>query len=388
MNTFWVRSMAIAAIAIVLMSVAIACGTGDDPPEATPTLEATAGPLDQPTLVPTSEPTAEVRDMEAYFSGQTVRIVVGTAPGGGYDTFARILANHFPDHLPGSPQFVVENRPGSGQLLGLRTAMESTPDGLTMGMLHPRWVSRTVLGEDIDGVDLLRSNFIGTPTAELDTTVYCVQSDLFTSWNEVVAAGATVNNGDLAPGNPGPAFLEILGGPIESVYGYGGASEVMAAFDRGEINGMTRCSSHHVDPRYPEWIEQQRLALLFWWHEEPPADYVQRVGFSAPIHIFDAAEQADIELTESQKTLFDVQVGISAVSNRTLLLPPETPQDIVAVWRDALRQTTGDEDFIEAVQAAGYAVSYGEPDQLEDVLERAQSLSTEDLAVLQQLLAE
>ena len=33
-----------------------------------------------------------------FYDGKTVRFVVGSAPGGGYDTYTRMIARHIPDN--------------------------------------------------------------------------------------------------------------------------------------------------------------------------------------------------------------------------------------------------------------------------------------------------
>ncbi len=38
-----------------------------------------------------------------FFKGKSVNIVVGFGPGGGYDTYARLLARHYGRHIPGKP---------------------------------------------------------------------------------------------------------------------------------------------------------------------------------------------------------------------------------------------------------------------------------------------
>ena len=48
----------------------------------------------------------------SYYEGKTVRLVVGSSPGGGYDYWARILARYLPKYLSGNPAFVVQNMPG------------------------------------------------------------------------------------------------------------------------------------------------------------------------------------------------------------------------------------------------------------------------------------
>src|SRR4051812_37396165 len=75
--------------------------------------------------------TAAAEDSEqAFFSGKTVRLVVGFGPGGGYDLYARMLAPYLAKSLGAT--VIVENRPGAGGLLALNVVYVSPADGLTM----------------------------------------------------------------------------------------------------------------------------------------------------------------------------------------------------------------------------------------------------------------
>ena len=59
-----------------------------------------------------------------------IRIIVPFPPGAFNDTLARTLANDLPKTL-GQP-VIVENRPGSGSLVGTELAAKSAPDGYTL----------------------------------------------------------------------------------------------------------------------------------------------------------------------------------------------------------------------------------------------------------------
>ena len=52
-----------------------------------------------------------------FYDGKTLRFVVGSAPGGGYDTYTRMIARHISRHIPGHPATVVENMEGAGGLI-------------------------------------------------------------------------------------------------------------------------------------------------------------------------------------------------------------------------------------------------------------------------------
>ena len=58
-----------------------------------------------------------------------VRFVVPSSPGGGTDTYARVLAQALTDSL--KRQFVVENKPGASGNIGADIVAKSAPDGYT-----------------------------------------------------------------------------------------------------------------------------------------------------------------------------------------------------------------------------------------------------------------
>lgn len=64
------------------------------------------------------------------YPSKTVRIIVPSAPGGGYDVIGRLLAERLSQEF--SQPFVVENRVGGGTVLGTQTAAAATADGHTL----------------------------------------------------------------------------------------------------------------------------------------------------------------------------------------------------------------------------------------------------------------
>jgi tripartite-type tricarboxylate transporter receptor subunit TctC len=74
---------------------------------------------------------------------RAVRIVVPSPPGGGTDIVARVLAQHFSKALGQS--FVVENKPGAGNMIGIEFVARSTPDGYTLLMVPATLALNSVL---------------------------------------------------------------------------------------------------------------------------------------------------------------------------------------------------------------------------------------------------
>ena len=40
---------------------------------------------------------------QEFFKGKTIVVIVGTAAGGGFDTYSRMIARHLGKYLPGNP---------------------------------------------------------------------------------------------------------------------------------------------------------------------------------------------------------------------------------------------------------------------------------------------
>ena len=72
---------------------------------------------------------APAQAQDAYPS-RVVKVIVPQPPGGGFDFVGRLLADRMGKQL--GQTFVVENRPGSGTLVGTDAVAKSTPDGYTL----------------------------------------------------------------------------------------------------------------------------------------------------------------------------------------------------------------------------------------------------------------
>jgi tripartite-type tricarboxylate transporter receptor subunit TctC len=54
--------------------------------------------------------------VEEFYKGRTVSLIIGYSVGGGYDVYARLLARHMGQYIPGRPNIVPQNVTGAGSL--------------------------------------------------------------------------------------------------------------------------------------------------------------------------------------------------------------------------------------------------------------------------------
>ena len=109
-----------------------------------------------------------------FYNGKTITYIVGTKPGGGYDTYARLIAKHMERHLPGA-QILVENVPGAGHIIAANRLFAAKPDGLTIGTFNTGLIYAQLLRLEGVRFDLRDYSWIGH--AASDPRVLVVGSD-------------------------------------------------------------------------------------------------------------------------------------------------------------------------------------------------------------------
>ena len=64
---------------------------------------------------------------EPFYKGKQIRIVISAGVSGGYNEYARLLATHMGNHIPGKPDFIVQSMPGAGGLLATNYLYAQAP---------------------------------------------------------------------------------------------------------------------------------------------------------------------------------------------------------------------------------------------------------------------
>jgi len=82
--------------------------------------------------------TVQADAVSEFYDGKTVRFYIGASPGGGYDVYMRTLVQHMGKRLPGKPNAIVVNMPGSGGVKASNYVYNVAPkDGTTV--ITPFW---------------------------------------------------------------------------------------------------------------------------------------------------------------------------------------------------------------------------------------------------------
>src|SRR3546814_569442 len=124
---------------------------------------------------------AVAQDQAMPWKGMPIHMFVGSAPGGGYDTFSRVIAAHLGRHIPGQPTIVVQNMPGAGSLVLANHLYNVAPkDGTAIGALNPQVATEPLVRPDRVKFDPRRMQWIGSALRETHVAVAWHQSPIKT----------------------------------------------------------------------------------------------------------------------------------------------------------------------------------------------------------------
>ncbi len=179
---------------------------------------------------------------QAPWPNRTVKIIVASAPGGGTDTVARILANELSKSI--GQQFIVENRPGAGNVRGSDVVAKSAPDGYTLLMSASTLAINHVMYKQLP-YDVARDFAPITQMVTLPNIMIVGKSEPYQSFQELLQA-ARARPGALTYGSAGVGtaphmameLLRVSAG-IELVHvPYTGVAPALNDIIGGRVTGM------------------------------------------------------------------------------------------------------------------------------------------------------
>ncbi|MFN0071492.1 MAG: hypothetical protein ACKVVP_08400, partial [Chloroflexota bacterium] len=170
-------------------------------------------------------------EAERFFTGKTITFSIGYAPGGGADTQARLLAAVLPRYIPGSPQVVVTNVPGADSLVNAQQTMRKTANGLEWGHFSVGIILQAVTGKQFEGFNPMEPVYLGMVDSGGNPSQLCSRTEVIADLESFLKSPRKLRLAETSPAsNPAPVmeWMKMIGLPLETVYGYGGTSELRA----------------------------------------------------------------------------------------------------------------------------------------------------------------
>ncbi|MDH3444365.1 MAG: tripartite tricarboxylate transporter substrate-binding protein [Deltaproteobacteria bacterium] len=313
-----------------------------------------------------------------FYKGKTVRLIVGAAPGGGFDTYSRVISRHMGKHVPGNPTFVVDNMPGAGHLIAANHLFKvAKPDGLTMGNFIGGLFLQQALGRAGIEFDSGKFEFIGVPVKD-STTCALTKASGITNMEQWFAAKTPIKVGGNAPGSAtydNPKILQVaLGLPVQVVAGYKGTAEARLAVDSGELGGICGWAWESLKATWTQRLASGDALVVLQTVPKPHSELP-----NVPLAI-------NYEKTPEARELINVGIHDLNAVLRAYVLPPGTPKDRVGMIRKAFMDTLKDPEFLAEAHKSKLDVDPVTGDELESTVKSFFKVNPVTLAKLKEIL--
>lgn len=312
-----------------------------------------------------------------YYEGKAIRIIVGTSPGGGYDTYTRLVARHFSKYIPGNPTIIVDNMPGAGGLVSANHLFKvAKPDGLTMGHFVGGQFLQQLLAKPGIEFDALKFEYIGVPAQ--DNFVFGVAKTTgITGMEQWLVSKTPVKFGAIAVGDGTYDTAKVaevaLGLPIQVVSGYKGTAPIRLAFNSGEVGGLSN-SWQSFRSTWRKELETGEVMIVLQLSAKPHPDLPK-----VPLAM-------NLAKTDEARKLIQAVAQAHGAAVRPYVLPPGTPKDRVGILRKAFMEAVKDPELLNEAGKANLEINPGSGEELERNVRELLRLEPTVVARLKEIL--
>ncbi|MFQ5682385.1 MAG: Bug family tripartite tricarboxylate transporter substrate binding protein [Candidatus Binatia bacterium] len=176
-----------------------------------------------------------------FYRGKIIRFIVGYSPGGGFDTYTRLIARHFGKHVPGNPSTLVQNMTGAGTLISANYLYSKAKrDGLTIGNFISPLLLEEAMGNKAVKFNGRKFGWLGVPSPDNQVCALTKASGIRTveDWfksKRIIKVGSAAVGGVTSVA---PKLLKVaIGLPMRVIVGYRGTAKIRLAAEGGEIDG-------------------------------------------------------------------------------------------------------------------------------------------------------
>lgn len=286
---------------------------------------------------------------EEFYRGKTLRLVVGYSPGGGYDTYARLIARYLAKYIPGEPRMIVENRPGAGGLISANHVYHGRrQDGTTILHVGGSTIIRQFTGSKNVKYDVTQFKYIGAPTTQIGVLVVTQRPGVTDIQQVLGKNGKEIVLGGIATGSPTdvtPILLrDVLGAKVRLVSGYRGTANIRLAMEQGELDGMVNAWSSLKNTNWKQ-IESGEWPILLQISEKPIPDLPKQVPMLS-----------DLAQNDEQRQLIRLTTTVPYQFARPLVFGPKVPAERLETLRSAFQKTMADENFLREAKKARISI--------------------------------
>jgi tripartite-type tricarboxylate transporter receptor subunit TctC len=317
-----------------------------------------------------------------FYEGKTVRIIVGTSPGGSFDIWARILAQYLGKSIAGNPTVIVQNMGGAGSLIAANYVYNvANQDGTTLLVPLSIYLNQIVEDKEVK-FDVRKFNWIGSQAKE-QNLLYMRADSPYKTIDQIVKSDNPPKCGATGVGSSGyiiPKMVnEVLGLKLQLVTGYQGGKEIDLAVERGEIHcrGIT-ISAHFGREPFDSWHQK---------------------GFD--LHLLQTGDKRDSRVAEAP-TVYELMDRLKTTDIRRravrvlvaggdfyhpVAAGPGVPPERISILREAFNRALKDPELLAKASAARLETNWSTGEQVQSIVSELMDQPKDVFAIVRTVLS-
>jgi tripartite-type tricarboxylate transporter receptor subunit TctC len=279
---------------------------------------------------------AHAQDAAEFYRGRTVSLVVGFNPGGGADTYARLVARHLGRHIAGNPTVVVRNMQGAGSVVAANHIYNvSTKDGTELGLFAGNITIDPLMGGTQHKYDARKFGWVGAPSSDSNVCLSSLSSS-FKSIDDVIRREMITGTSGTSTYDFPVVMNNVIGTKFKLVKGYGGSAALRLAMERGEIEGFCGVGYNSM-----------RTAGL----ADGKANILVQVGLAKNPHMPNVPFIFDYAKSDEDRQIFRLVFGWLDLE-RPIGAPPGVPEERLRALREGFDRAMKDPALLADAEKA------------------------------------
>lgn len=293
---------------------------------------------------------------EDFYRGKRIDMIVGYSPGGTYDLYARLVARHLSNYLPGNPLIVPRNMPGAGSRTAVSWVYSVAPrDGTVLATADQSLSVEQAMGDKQLRVDARELIYIGNPSADNNTTVTWHTSPVKTvddAKRISVPLGAT---GGTTSSQYPKAMNALLGTKFKIIVGYPGGNDVSLAMERGEVAGRGSNAWGAWKATRADWLRDKKINILV------------QIGLTKAHDLPDVPLLMNLAKNDDDRAVLKL-LSASTTIGRPIFTTPAVPGERVKALREAFARMVVDSAFLDSAKKENLEIEPVSGEELQKIV--------------------
>ena len=301
---------------------------------------------------------AQADPIADFYKGKRVKIIVGASSGGGYGTYARMIASYLGDNIPGKPRVIAQFMQGAASIRAANYVYNVAPrDGSVLGATQRAIPFLPLFGKKGPQYDPQKFNYIGSINNEVSicaawhtTGVKTIQDVME---KELIIGGAGANDTENFPA----VLNNILGTKFKIITGYTGVG-INLAMERGEVFGRCGWSWTSFKNQKGEWLRDKKVNILI------------QLSLKKLPEIGDVPLVTELAKSKEDRQVFELLFA-PQVMGRPYLMGPDVPKERVEAMRVAFAKTAQHPELVSKLGKAQMDVSLVSGAEIQEIVANA-----------------